>query len=381
MFLIASDDDIKNGIVTDKYFIWTEKVLKEKKVNPYVVAEFTASEWGVFSGLEDVLKLMEGKNIDIYAMPEGTVFFPHEPVMIIAGNYLDFARFETAILGFICHSSGVTTKAFKTKLAAGDKIVLSFGTRRQHPALAPVIERAAWIGGVDGVSNYSAEKYLGIKSTGTMPHALIISFGDQVSAWRAFNEVVDENVPRTLLADTYFDEKSEAILAVENVERVDALRFDTPSSRRGNIRKIIEEIRWELKIRGREDVKIVLSGGLDLKDVLELKDIVDAFGVGTSIAGAKPIDFSMDIVERNGEFCAKRGKRSGMKQVYRDWNSFTDEVRLFSEEPPSGKEPLLEKVMERGKILKNSDFHEARKRVLRQIEIIRSLEREEEFLK
>jgi len=380
MFLIVRDEDIKNGVVTDKYFIWTEKILKEKKVNPYVVAEFTASRWGIFSGLEDVLKLMEGVNVDIYAMPEGTLFFPHEPVMIVAGHYLDFARFETAMLGFICHSSGVSTKAFRAKLAAGEKKILSFGTRRQHPAISAMIERAAWIAGVDGVSNYSAEKYLGIKSVGTMPHALIISFGDQISAWRAFNEVVDESVPRTLLIDTYFDEKTEAIKAVENVERVDAVRIDTPSSRRGNIRKIIEEVRWELDIRGRKDVGIVLSGGLEIEDIMKLRDIVDAFGVGTSIAGAEPIDFSMDIVERNGEFCAKRGKRSGMKQVYRDWDNLDDEMRLFNDDPPEGKKPLLEKVMEAGRILKETDLNSARELALKQMEIIRKLGKEEDFV-
>ncbi len=381
MFLVVRDEDIKNGISTDKYFIWTERILKEKRINPYVVAEFTASRWGVFSGLNDVLRLMEGINVDIYAMPEGTVFFPHEPVMVVAGHYLDFARFETAMLGFICHSSGVSTKAFRAKLAAGDRTVLSFGTRRQHPAIAAMIERAAWIGGVDGVSNYAAEKYLGIRSVGTMPHALIISFGDQVAAWRAYDEVVDDDVPRTMLIDTYCDEKSEAVRAIENVERVDAVRLDTPSSRRGNIRKIIEEIRWELDIRGRRDVKIVLSGGLDIEDVLELRDLVDAFGVGTSIAGAGPIDFSMDIVERNGEFCAKRGKRSGMKQVYRDWDSLEDEVRLFSDERPDGKEPLLEKVMERGRILRDADMESARNLALRQMDIIRKLGREVEFIR
>ncbi|AKG91687.1 Nicotinic acid phosphoribosyltransferase [Geoglobus ahangari] len=381
MFLVVRDEDIKKGLTTDKYFIWTEKILREKRVNPYVVAEFTASRWGIFSGLNDVLRLMEGINVDIYAMPEGTLFFPHEPVMVVTGHYLDFARFETAMLGFICHSSGVSTKAFRAKLAAGDKRVLSFGTRRQHPAIAAMIERAAWIGGVDGVSNVAAEKYLGIESVGTMPHALIISFGDQVAAWRAYDEVVDESVPRTMLVDTYCDEKSEAIRAVENVERVDAVRLDTPSSRRGNIRKIIEEIRWELDIRGRRDVRIVLSGGLDIEDILSLRDVVDAFGVGTSIAGAGPIDFSMDIVERNGEFCAKRGKRSGMKQVYRDWETLEDEVRLFSQDGPEGKEPLLEKVMEGGRILKETDLNFARDLALRQMEIIRRIGRAEEFVR
>ncbi len=372
-FLVVNNEDIKKGIVTDKYFIWTEKVLKEKNVNPKVVAEVTTSKWGIFAGLNDVLELMKGLPIDLYAIPEGCLYYPHEPVITIVGRYLDFARFETSLLGFICQASSVATQAFKFKLAAGEKKIYSFGTRRMHPALAAMIERAAYIGGVDGVSNYAAEKYLGIPSMGTMPHALIISFADQVKAWKAFDEVVDKEVPRTMLVDTYYDEKTEAILAVENVERVNGVRLDTPSSRRGNFRKIIEEVRWELNIRNKENVRIVVSGGLSLEDVLNLKDIVDAFGVGTSIAGAKPVDFALDIVEREGKFAAKRGKRSGMKQIYRDWEKLEDEVRLFNSKPPEGKEPIIQKYIENGEIIRNSSMESARSLALKQIEIIKNI--------
>lgn len=377
---MVSEEDIKNGIVTDKYFIWTEKVLKAKNVNPTVVAEVTTSGWGVFAGLEDALNLLEGLPVDVYAMPEGSLFFPHEPVMTIVGKYLDFARYETSLLGFLCHASAVATQAFRFKLAAGDKRVYSFGTRRMHPAIAPAIERAAYIGGVDGVSNYSAEKYLGLKSMGTMPHAMIICFGNQVEAWRSFDEVVDKEVPRTMLVDTYFDEKTEAVMAVENVENVSGVRLDTPSSRRGKFRKIVEEVRWELDIRGKQHVRIFVSGGLSLKDVLELRDIVDAFGVGTAISGANPVDFALDIVEREGRFAAKRGKRGGMKQVYRHWDELRDEVKLFREEYSGKGEPLLRKVIEGGKIIEKTDMEKARELVLRQMEIIRKLGREEEFL-
>lgn len=372
-FLVVNNEDIKKGIVTDKYFIWTEKVLKEKNVNPKVVAEVTTSKWGIFAGLNDVLELMKGLPIDLYAIPEGCLYYPHEPVITIVGKYLDFARFETSLLGFICQASSVATQAFKFKLAAGEKKIYSFGTRRMHPALAAMIERAAYIGGVDGVSNYAAEKYLGIPSMGTMPHALIISFADQVKAWKAFDEVVDKEVPRTMLVDTYYDEKTEAILAVENVERINGVRLDTPSSRRGNFRKIIEEVRWELNIRNKENVRIVVSGGLSLEDVLNLKDIVDAFGVGTSIAGAKPVDFALDIVEREGKFAAKRGKRSGMKQIYRDWEKLEDEVRLFNSRPPEGKEPIIQKYIENGEIIRNSSMESARSLALKQIEIIKNI--------
>ncbi len=379
-FLIVSDDDIKNGVVTDKYFIWTEKVLKAKNVNPKVVAEVTTSGWGILAGLEDALKLLEGLPVDVYAMPEGSLFFPHEPVITIVGRYLDFARFETSLLGFICHMSGVATQAFRFKLAAGDRKVFSFGTRRMHPAIAAAIERAAYIGGVDGVSNFAAEKYIGIPSMGTMPHAMIICFGNQVEAWKSFDEIVDREVSRTMLVDTYFDEKTEAVMAVENVENVNAVRLDTPSSRRGNFRKIIEEVRWELNIRGREDVRIFVSGGLSLSDVLSLRDIVDAFGVGTSISGAGPIDFALDIVEREGRFAAKRGKRGGMKQVYRNWETLTDEVRLFREEYTGEGEAMLKKAIENGEIVEKQSMEEARKLVLRQMEIIRKLGRENEFI-
>jgi len=379
-FRIVSEEDIKNGIVTDKYFVWTEKVLKAKNVNPTVVAEVTTSGWGVFAGLDDALNLLEGLPVDVYAMPEGSIFFPHEPVMTIVGKYLDFARYETSLLGFLCHASAVATQAFRFKLAAGEKKVYSFGTRRMHPALAPYIERAAYIGGVDGVSNFSAEKYLGLKSMGTMPHALIICFGDQIKAWRSFDEVVDKEVPRTMLVDTYYDEKTEAVMAVENVENVSGVRLDTPSSRRGKFRKIVEEVRWELDIRGKQNVRIFVSGGLSLKDVLELRDIVDAFGVGTAISGASPIDFALDIVEREGRFAAKRGKRGGMKQVYRHWDELRDEVKLFHEEYSGNGEVMLRKVIAGGKIVERPDMEKARELVLRQMEIIRKLGREEEFL-
>jgi nicotinate phosphoribosyltransferase len=191
---------------------------------------------------------------------------------------------------------------------------------------------------------------------------------------------VDKEVPRTMLVDTYFDEKTEAVMAVENVENVSGVRLDTPSSRRGKFRKIVEEVRWELDIRGKQHVRIFVSGGLSLKDVLELRDIVDAFGVGTAISGANPVDFALDIVEKEGRFVAKRGKRGGMKQVYRHWDELRDEVKLFKEEYSGEGEPLLKKVIDAGKVVENPDMEKARELVLRQMEIIRKLGREEEFL-
>ncbi len=377
-FLVVDEEDILNGKTTDRYFERLEEILLKKGVNPVVSAEITVSQgWGVFAGLNDVLELLRGRDVDVYAMQEGTIFFSHEPVITITGKYLEFAKLETAILGFISSASGIATKAFKVKLSAGDKAVFSFGSRRQHPALSAMVERSAYIGGMDGVSNVSAEKYLGLESAGTMPHSLMICMNGNVEGWKAFDEVMDDDVPRIYLIDTFEDEKMEAIKAIENLSRIDAVRLDTPSSRRGNFRKIIEEVRWELKIRGREDVKIFVSGGIDEKAILQLRDVVDAFGVGTSVAGASPVDFSLDIIEKEGKPVAKRGKRGGMKQVYRN-DRFEDTITLFNQ-TAEGK-PLLEKYIEKGRIIRDSNHKDARRNLLEQMKRIRELNLENKFL-
>ena len=379
-FSIVPEEEILEGKTTDVYFLRTEEVLKKKGINPNVVAEVitTRQGWAVLAGLEEVAHLLEGKNVDVYAMPEGTIFFPYEPVLRIEGRYLEFARYETPLLGFLCHESGIATKAARIKKAAVDVPVISFGTRRQHPALAAMIERCAYLGGMDGVSCVVGAERIGIKATGTMPHALIICFGEdrQKEAWKAFDEVVAKDVPRICLCDTYYDEKKESIMAAEVLgESLRAVRLDTPTSRKGDFRRIIEEVRWELDIRGYKNVGIFLSGGIDEEEVIALRDIVAGFGVGTSVANARCIDFALDIIEREGEPCAKRGKRGGKKQVYRRKGVIEegkDEIRLATEAPPEGMEPLLKPMIIGGKI--NNDFsfslEEARMRVLEQLKCV-----------
>lgn len=374
-FLIVSNEDLKKGNATDVYFLRTEKVLKEKGINPHVVAEVTASslqEWGVLSGVEEIAKLLENIPVDVYAMPEGTIFYEHEPVLYIEGKYLDFARYETSILGFLCHASGIATKAARVKLAAGDVPVISFGSRRQHPALAAVIERSAYLGGMDGISNVIGGKMIGLEPSGTMPHALIICFGDQIKAWKAFDQVLSKDIPRVCLCDTYYDEKTEAIMAAEALKnKLDAVRLDTPSSRKGKIRKIVEEVRWELDSRGYNNVGIFLSGGMDEPEISKLKDIVNGFGVGSSVAAAKPIDFALDIVEREGVPCAKKGKYGSKKQVYRNFTTLKGKMVLESKKPPHDMDPLLKPILIQGKIVYSQTLEEARERVLKQLFIIK----------
>ncbi len=100
-------------------------------------------------------------------------------------------------------------------------------------------------------------------------------------------------------------------------DRLYAIRLDTPASRRGDFYRILEEVRWELNLRGYDHIKIFVSGGIDEDDVLALNPVVDAYGVGTCISNAPVIDFAMDIVEIEGKPIAKRGKMSGAKDVLR----------------------------------------------------------------
>ncbi|MCK9277434.1 MAG: nicotinate phosphoribosyltransferase [Methanoculleus sp.] len=361
-FEIVGEDAIRDGRCTDIYFRRVVDVMEKDGVNPHVTMEVTAAalpdRWGVFCGLDDVVRLLEGRPVDVDAMPEGSIFHPNEPVLRVSGRYRDFAVYETAILGFLCHASGVASAAAHMKLAARDRPVFSFGSRRQHPAIAAMIERAAWIGGVDAASNTCAPE--GIPLAGTMPHAFVMCYPQPEDAWCAFAREAGPEVPRIMLCDTLSDEKVEAVRAAAC--GATAVRLDTPRSRRGDMRAIVEEVRWELDVHGYPDVKIFLSGGLTRADVVAYRDVADAFGIGGAIANAPVIDFAMDIVDIEGRPYAKRGKRSGVKQVYEmPGRRVTLPLRAPA---PEGATPLLSRCIERGAIVARPSMDDARERVL-----------------
>ena len=331
-FQVASEDEIKNAETTDVYFTRTREILEKEGLSDlHVTAEITTGslpknwEWGILAGVEEAAHLLEGVPVDVHSFPEGTLFHSsdvegvREPVMVLEGRYLDFCLYETPLLGLLCQASGIATMAARVRKAAGRKTLLSFGIRRAHPALAPMIDRSCYIGGFDDVSSIVGAKLLGKDPAGTMPHSLIIAMGDQVKAWKSFNKHIPKKVPRIALVDTYYDEKTESILAAEALGKdLFGVRLDTPSSRRGNFSEIVREVRWELDSRGFDHVKIFLSGGLNDETVAQLSLAgVDGFGVGTSVSNAPSIDFALDIVEADGKPVAKRGKLGGRKMVWR----------------------------------------------------------------
>ncbi len=389
IFHTASDDEIRSGRTTDVYFVRAKRVLEAKgKDRVRVVAEVTAgglpdgAPWGVLCGVEEVARLFEGRPVDVYSMAEGSLFRSsdvhgvREPVMVVEGAYCDFCELETPLLGFVCQESGVASRAAVVRIAAGDKPVVAFGARRAHPALAPALDRAAYIGGLDGVSTLMGAEAIGGEPMGTMPHSLIVVFRDQVEAWRAYDEVLPPEVPRVALVDTYWDEKVEAVRAAEALGgRLEAVRLDTPGSRRGDFAGIIREVRWELDLRGHEGVGIFVSGGLDAEAVRLLGEAgADGFGVGTWVSCAPPVDFALDIVEVEGVPSAKRGKLGGRKQVWRCSGCMVDVVRP-SDEPAPGcprcggeTEAMLGLLLKEGEIV--GDLPEPsriRERVLEQI--------------
>ncbi len=324
VFHLASQEEIKSGAVADVYFNRTVQILRARGIRKRAKAEVRLKSlpadwhWGILAGIEEVARLLEGVPVDVTAMDEGTVFAPYEPVLTIEGVYVEWAEYETALLGLLCQASGIATKAARCKKAAGDRQVISFGARRMHPGLAPMIERNAFIGGCDGVAVTKAAELIEADPMGTIPHALVLMVGDTVEALRAFHEVIDPKVRRVALIDTLQDEKFEAIRVAEALGReLYAVRLDTPSSRRGDFYRILEEVRWELDYRGFGHVKLIASGGIDEYQMPRLNPLVDAYGVGTAIANAPVLNFALDIMEIDGRPMAKRGKRSGSKLVYR----------------------------------------------------------------
>lgn len=236
--------------------------------------------------------------------------------MTLTGPYLEFGILETALLGLLCQASGVATVAARCKLAADGRPVFSFGARRMHPAISPMIERAALIGGCDGVATVKSGELVGLDPVGTMAHAVILILGEE-RAWLGYDRVLDRGIPRVALIDTFQDEKFGALAAARILkDRLAAVRLDTPASRRGNFPAILREVRWELDARGYSNVQLFVSGGLDERHILELNRYVDAYGVGTAIANAPVVDFALDIVELSGEPRAKRGKLSGRKHLW-----------------------------------------------------------------
>ena len=388
LFWLADEKEIRRAQTTDAYFLHTKKVLQKNNINSRVVMEVFARDvpypgnWGLLTGVYEAAKLLEGLPIDVWSFDEGSVFVAdrnsvmYEPLMTIEGRYVDFAEYENPLLGLLSSSTSVSTRAARFRIAAESRLLLSFGTRRVHPALAPMVERACYVAGFDGVSNVLGAKLLKLEPSGTMPHALVQILGSQEKAWRLFDETIPKGIPRVALVDTFWDEKSESVKALEVLgPSLWGVRLDTPASRRGDFAKIAEEVRWELDIRGGKKVKIIASGRLDEETIAKLNPLVDGYGVGTAVAYPPVIDLSAKIVEvkddAKTEFRAKRGGLGGRKTVFRS-SGFNDTVALDSGKPSRGGS-LLKPLLKSGKMVADFDSIESlREKVRKDLDELRA---------
>lgn len=370
-FHIASPEEIKTAQVADVYFHRTMQILRaEGRDRTPVHMEVTLKSpdpdtWFVVAGMDEVAHLLQDVEVEVRAVPEGTICRPYEPILTLSGPYGAFAEHETAILGLLCQASGVATAAARCKLAAGERPVISFGARRMHPAISVMIERAAYLGGCDGVAVELAARELGIPASGTLPHALVLILGSTSEAARAFDKAIDPAVPRTILVDTFDDEKFGALAAAEAIpDSIYAIRLDTPGNRRGDFADLMREIRWELDRRGFNHVKIFASGGIGEEEILELNAYCDAYGVGGYIAGAPIIDYSMDIVEVEGQARAKRGKWSGRKHLF-ELPDGSRKILPAETAAPEGSREMLRPLKEL--YLSAPDVSDLREQVLKQL--------------
>lgn len=286
---------------------------------------------------EEFLDFLRGFRFrgDIYAMPEGTIIYPNEPLLTIVAPIIDAQLVETAILAQINHQSLVATKASRIVRAAEGRKVADFGARRAHNMDAATYgARAAYIGGIDMTATVSAGQQFNIPISGTMAHSWVMFFEDEYTAFKQYAEIYPQAT--VLLVDTYDVLHSgipNAIRIAREVlapqgHRLAGVRVDS-----GDLAYLSKRIRQMLDKAGLEDCKIILSNSLDeftISSLLLQGARVDSFGVGERLITAKsdPVFgavYKLVAVEENGIF-QPRIKMSenvekltnpGLKDLYR----------------------------------------------------------------
>ncbi|MCF8010648.1 MAG: nicotinate phosphoribosyltransferase [Clostridiales bacterium] len=316
----ADNSEITSGWTTDIYFIKSREILRnENLAQAEVAAEIFPGRAGVMAGTQEVKNLLGDLPVDVRALEEGEHFDSKEVVMQISGSYDYFSIYETAFLGILASSSGWATAANQCKNSAGDKSVVCFGARHVHPAVAPVMERSAIIGGADGASCILGAKLAGREPMGTIPHAVMLVVGDTLKAAEVYSEIMPPESPVIMLVDTFKDEAEESLRLGESLkERLEGVRLDTASERGGVTPGLVKEIRGRLDLAGLSHVQIFVSGGVNPERMPGLiKAGADSFGVGSYISAASPIDMTMDLKEVNGRPVAKRGRIPGQTRAPR----------------------------------------------------------------
>jgi nicotinate phosphoribosyltransferase len=301
---------------------------------------------------------------DVNAMPEGTVFFPNEPVLQIIAPIEQAQLIESRVINLLHVQILIATKAARCVLQAPNKLLVDFGMRRAHGAEAALYAaRASYLVGFSGTATVLAGKKYGIPLYGTMAHSYIQAHHSECTAFKAFARAQPNNV--TLLIDTYDTERA-AHRVVELAEQlqqegieIKAVRLDS-----GDLGLHAKKVRKILDKGHLSTIKIFCSGDLDeyqLHELIKNNYPIDGFGIGTRLNTSADQPF-FDCVYKLQEYDGKpRRKKSegkatwpGRKQVYRSYHNngmmALDTITLTDEVVPNAR-PLLEPVIRAGKLV------------------------------
>ena len=302
---------------------------------------------------------------DVWAMPEGTLVFPGEPMLRVTAPIVEGQIMETYLLATLSYQTMIASKAARVVTAAAGKQIVDFGARRAHGSQASLFAaRAASIGGCQGTSNVLAGQQFGMDTYGTQAHSWVMAHENEAEAFRNFLRVFPED--SVLLLDTY-DVRRATKEIISMGRKPAGVRLDS-----GDLAKDSRWVRRELDRAGWEDVKVFASGDLDetkIAALLAKGAAIDAFGVGTALAtpGDAPhlnLIYKLVEVERGGALreAAKltRAKATypGRKQVYRyaaPNGEFKNDAIVLEGEPENGGEPLLIEVMRGGRRLESPE--------------------------
>jgi len=302
---------------------------------------------------------------DLWAMPEGTLFFANEPVLEVTAPIVEAQLAETYLLNQVHFQSLITAKAARSVLAAQGRPVIDFALRRTYGTDAGLkVARDSYLAGFEATSNVLAGKLFGIPIVGTMAHSYIEAFPHEVDSFRAYARTYPERT--VLLVDTYdtLSGTRKAALVAHEMERAGhvlrAVRLDS-----GDAIALSRQVRAVLDAEGLTYVKIMASGGWDeysIEEAVEQRAPIDTFAVGTKLgvsADAPFSDMAYKLVAYDGHPVAKLslGKATwpGAKQVYREFDSgghmLRDVLALREEAAPSAGTPLLVPVMKQGRLV------------------------------
>jgi len=298
---------------------------------------------------------------DVHAMPEGTVFFPHEPILRITAPLPEAQLVESRLINLLHFQTLIASKAARSVLIAPDKLLVDFGMRRAHGGEAALLAaRASYLAGFGGTATVNAGMYFDIPTYGTMAHSFVQTYGSESEAFIDFAKANPDNV--VLLIDTY-DTEAAAQKVVDLADtlhsqgiKIKGVRIDS-----GDLAEHAKKVRRILDRGGLQRATIFASGSVDeykLEALMAQQAPIDGFGIGTHLdtsADAPYFDCAYKLQEYAGIARRKRseGKATwpGRKQVYRNYddNGFMCSDTVTVENAPCTGEPLLQPVMQAGR--------------------------------